>query len=265
MEDKKHEVIQRCKDYLSEFPNAKKVVFIGKEASPSELDVRSYLDLLMESYGLSERKRYKRNPIINSQLDSYCTEFADFFEICNKIIELETHYFISKEAVYQSFIEHFDFCRKHTLYFNNFKQSIEYYVKNFCNDEISHRIVGEAVLKWLNDSEYANELLAKCKEQNFSLSYNLRKIINNKITELSPEEKAFIKAQCVDEIMLDKIICNLYQNGLLENVELGKIQIPQQSKRKADNLAAQLEHSKRWYMILTSIEKKKFIPNSWAF
>lgn len=264
MEDKKHEIIEKCKDYLSAFPDARKVVFIAKELNHSELDIKSYISLLMESYGLSQSHKYKRNPISDSRLSSKCSDFIELCKISDKVIELETHQQVGKEAVYNSFVESMNFYRKHNLSFDIFSKNIKQYVDTFCNDETMHRLIGDAVIKWLNNEQYTEELLCKFKECNFSLGYNLKKIMDTQINTLSKEEKEFLKAKCVDEIMLDKIICDLYRKGYLKDLKLGQIQISGANK-KADSLASQLETSKYWYITLMSIEKQKFIPNFWLF
>jgi hypothetical protein len=183
-------------------------------------------------------------------------------KISSRVVELESYQLSNKEIVYSSFVENINFCRKHNLNFSIFKRNIEQYVSSFCNNDSTHRIIGRAVLKWLESEEYTEELLAKFKEADLSLSYNLRKVMNVKLRELSKLESEFLKDQCIDEIMLDKIICSLYQSGYLKNVELDQIQISNIS-RKSDSLASHLENSRHWYTTLNSISKQKFMPSTW--
>ena len=135
-------------------------------------------------------------------------------------------------------------------------------MSSFCDDNSTHRIIGNAILKWLESEEYTEELLAKFKEVNLSLSYNLQKIMNVKLKELSTLEAEFIKDKCIDEIMLDKIIYSLYQNGYLKNIELGQIQISNIS-RKSGSIASHLENSRHWYTTLRSISTQKFSLAAW--
>ncbi len=86
--------------------------------------------------------------------------------------------------------------------------------------------------------------------------------MNVKLKELSSLEAEFLKDKCIDEIMLDKIICSLYQNGYLKNIELDQIQVSNIS-RKSDSIASHLENSKHWYTTLYSISKQKFMPSTW--
>jgi hypothetical protein len=166
-------------------------------------------------------------------------------------------YFIEGEPV-----ENINFCRKHNLNFLVFKRNIEQYVSSFCDDNSKHRIIGNAILKWLENEEYTEELLNKFKEADLSLSYNLRKIMNVRLKELSSLEAEFLKDRCIDEIMLDKIICSLYQSGYLKNIELDQIQISNIS-RKSDSIASHLENSRHWYTTLNSISKQKFALAAW--
>ena len=279
MEDQKHEIIRQCKEYLKAFPNAKKIVFIGKDQQYNELDIKSYISILMENYGLSQLAKYKRNSILNLKLIAKSDEFMELCRMSSRVVELETcqwtacknaeigvceqsHQLVNKEIVYSSFVENINFCRKHNLNFPVFKRNIEQYVSSFCNDKSRHRIIGNAILKWLESEEYTEELLAKFKEADLSLSYNLRKVMNVKLRELSKLESDFLKDQCIDEIMLDKIICSLYQSGYLKNVELDQIQISNIS-RKSDSIASHLENSKHWYTTLQSISKQNFMPSTW--
>jgi hypothetical protein len=57
MEDQKYEIIRQCKEYLKASPDAKKIVFIGKEPQFNQLDIKSYIKILMENYGLSQIKK----------------------------------------------------------------------------------------------------------------------------------------------------------------------------------------------------------------
>jgi hypothetical protein len=262
MEDQKHEIIRQCKEYLKAFPSAKKIVFIGKDPQHNELDIKSYIKILMENYGLSQISKYQKNSIINLKLRAKSDEFMELCRISSRVVELETYQLINKEIVYSSFVENINFCRKHNLNFSVFKRNIEQYVSSFCDDSSTHRIIGNAILKWLESEEYTEELLAKFKEADLSLSYNLRKVMNVKLRELSKLEAEFLKDQCIDEIMLDKIICSLYQSGYLKNVELDQIQISNIS-RKSDSIASHLENSKHWYTTLHSISKQKFMPSTW--
>jgi hypothetical protein len=125
-----------------------------------------------------------------------------------------------------------------------------------------HRMIGKAMLKWLGNEEYTEELVSKFKEVDLSLSYNLRKIMNLKLKELSTLEAEFIKDKCIDEIMLDKIIYSLYQNGYLKNIELDQIQISNIS-RKSGSIASHLENSRHWYTTLRSISTQKFSLAAW--
>ena len=70
MEDQKHEIIRQCKEYLKSFPDAKKIVFIGKDPQHNELDIKSYISILMDNYGLSQITKYKRNSILNLKLSA---------------------------------------------------------------------------------------------------------------------------------------------------------------------------------------------------
>jgi hypothetical protein len=262
MEDQKHEIIRQCKEYLKAFPDAKKIVFIGKEPQLNELDIKSYISILMENYGLSQIAKYKRNSILNLKLSAKFDEFMELCKISNRAIALEAYNLTDKEIVYSSFAENINFCRKHNLNFLVFKRNIEQYVSFFCNDKPMHRLIGKAMMKWLGNEEYTEELLSKFKEAGLSLSYHLRKIMNVKLKELSSLEAEFIKDKCIDEIMLDKIIYSLYQNGYLKNIELDQIQISNIS-RKSDSIASHLENSKHWYTTLQSISKQKFMPGTW--
>jgi hypothetical protein len=262
MEDQKHEIIKQCKEYLKAFPDARKIVFIGKDSQPNELDIRSYIGLLMENYGLSQISKYKKNSTLDLKLNAKSDEFMELCKISSKVIELETCKFIDKEIVYRSFVENMNFHRKHNLNFSVFKKNIEHYVSLFCNDELAHRITGKAVVKWLENEEYTEELLGKFKEFDFSLSYNMKKIMNAKLNELSTLEAEFLKDKCIDEIMLDKIIYSLYQNGYLKNIELDQIRISNIS-RKSDSIASHLENSRHWYTTLNSLSKQKFMPSTW--
>jgi hypothetical protein len=262
MEDQKHEIIRQCKEYLKAFPNAKKIVFIGKDPQHNELDIKSYISILMENYGLSQIAKYKRNSTLNLKLTAKSDEFMELCKISSRVVELESYQLSNKEIVYSSFVENINFCRKHNLNFSIFKRNIEQYVSSFCDDNSTHRIIGNAILKWLESEEYTEELLVKFKEADLSLSYNLRKVMNVKLRELSKLEAEFLKDQCIDEIMLDKIICSLYQSGYLKNVELDQIQISNIS-RKSDSIASHLENSKHWYTTLHSISKQKFMPSTW--
>ncbi|MEB3314685.1 MAG: hypothetical protein VKK32_00520 [Candidatus Melainabacteria bacterium] len=262
MEDQKHEIIRQCKEYLKAFPDAKKVVFISKEPQFNDLDIRSYIRILMENYGLSQIAKYQKNSIINLKLTAKSDEFMELCKISSKVIELETYKSIDKEIVYRSFVENMNFHRKHNLNFSVFKKNIEHYVSLFCNDELAHRITGKAMLKWLGNEEYTEELLGKFKEFDFSLSYNMKKIMNAKLDELSTLEAEFIKDKCIDEIMLDKIIYSLYQSGYLKNIELDQIQISNMS-RKSDSIASHLENSRHWYTTLRSISIQKFSLAAW--
>ena len=257
MEDQKHEIIRQCKEYLKAFPDAKKIVFIGKEPQFNQLDIKSYIKILMENYGLSQISKYQKNSIVNLKLSAKSDEFMELCRISSRVVELESYKLIDKELVYSSFVENINFCRKHNLNFLVFKRNIEQYVSSFCDDNSKHRIIGNAILKWLENEEYTEELLNKFKEADLSLSYNLRKIMNVRLKELSILEAEFLKDRCIDEIMLDKIICSLYQSGYLKNIELDQIQISNIS-RKSDSIASHLENSRHWYTTLNSISKQKF-------
>ena len=262
MEDQKHEIIRQCKEYLKAFPDAKKIVFIGKEPQFNQLDIKSYIKILMENYGLSQISKYQKNSIVNLKLSAKSDEFMELCRISSRVVELESYKLIDKEIVYSSFVENINFCRKHNLNFLVFKRNIEQYVSSFCDDNSKHRIIGNAILKWLENEEYTEELLNKFKEADLSLSYNLRKIMNVRLKELSWLEAQFLKDRCIDEIMLDKIICSLYQSGYLKNVELDQIQISNIS-RKSDSIASHLENSRHWYTTLNSISKQKFALAAW--
>ena len=86
--------------------------------------------------------------------------------------------------------------------------------------------------------------------------------MNVRLKELSILEAEFLKDRCIDEIMLDKIICSLYQSGYLKNIELDQIQISNIS-RKSDSIASHLENSRHWYTTLHSISKQKFALAAW--
>jgi hypothetical protein len=216
----------------------------------------------MENYGLSQISKYQKNSITNLKLSAKSDEFMELCKISNRVIALEAYNFTDKEIVYSSFAENINFCRKHNLNFPVFKRNIEQYVSSFCDDNSRHRIIGNAILKWLENEEYTEELLNKFKEADLSLSYNLRKIMNVKLKELSSLEVQFLKDRCIDEIMLDKIICSLYQSGYLKNIELDQIQISNIS-RKSDSIASHLENSRHWYTTLNSISKQKFALAAW--
>lgn len=213
----------------------------------------------MENYGLSQIAKYKRNSTLNLKLTAKSDEFMELCKISNRVIELEAYRLIDKEIVYSSFVENINFCRRHNLNFLIFKRNIEQYVSSFCDDNSTHRIIGNAILKWLESDEYTDELVAKFKKADLSLGYNLRKVMNAQLRELSKLEADFLKDQCIDEIMLDKLMCSLYQSGYLKNVELGQIQISNMS-RKSDSIASHLENSRHWYTTLHSISKQKFMP-----
>jgi hypothetical protein len=98
MEDQKHEIIRQCKEYLKAFPDAKKIVFIGKEPQFNQLDIKSYIKILMENYGLSQISKYQKNSIINLKLSAKSDEFMELCRISSRVVELESYKLIDKEC-----------------------------------------------------------------------------------------------------------------------------------------------------------------------
>jgi len=241
MEEQKLKLIKRCKEYLESFPKAKKIVFIAKDSYSAETEIKSYISLLIEHYGLSQTAKYKRNNILDSELNIKAIELIELCKSSINLIELETKNLIDKESVYKSFIENMNFYRKHNLNYESFKKNIEDYVNEFCNEELAHRIIGNDVQKWLNDEAYSEELINKFKEYDFSLSYNLKKIMKAKLARLNETEKNFLKDKCLDEIMLDQIFSSLFMSGYLNGSETKQM------------FSKHIKETRYWYSIISSL------------
>ncbi len=254
-------LIEDCKEYLKMFPEAKKFLFLSNEHLKNKLSIKDYISTLIESYELSNISKWKNSKYFNQKLEEKATGFIEFTRLASKIYELEEVEELSLTKVYSLFLDNLNFYRDHNLFFDELKKIINEYIDKNCQGEVSHRVIGRCTQKWLSSAEYSEELVSKFKEFNLSLSSNFTKIMNQKISELSFEEKEYIKAKCIDEIFTDRILCNLFSDGYLPDVSLDKIQL--NVSRKAKSMASQIENSRYLYTSLESISKNEFIPNTW--
>ena len=259
----KEKIIEECNDYLKEFPNAKKFLFLSEQHTEAKLSVKDYVDALIESWGLSETEKFKNHKNCDPELESKTIEFIELSKLASRTNELEELNKLNKNSVYTVFMDTLNFYRSHDLFFSQFKKLLNEYIDIHCQGEVAHRVIGKSTQKWLDSQEYNEELIGKFKEYQLSLSANFKKIVNDSISRLDQNQKDYIRARCLDEIMSDKIICNLFDHGLLPDVALDRIKLSGQ--RKAKSMASLIENSRYFYTSLMSIEQGQFISNSWLF
>ncbi|NQY79957.1 MAG: hypothetical protein HRT47_06565 [Candidatus Caenarcaniphilales bacterium] len=254
-------LIEDCETYLKEYPEAKKFVFLSNDHLKNKLSIRDYIEILLESYDLSNIQKWQSSKYFNNDLERKANEFIEFTKLSSKIYELEEVEKLNISTVYSIFFENLNFYRDHNIFFNQFRQIINEYIEGNCQGEVAHRVIGRCTQQWLSSSEYNEELVSKFKEFRLSLSTNFKKIMNENIRKLSVDEKEYIRAKCLDEIFKDKIICSLFNEGYLPEVSLDKIQV--NGHRKIKSMASQIEDSRYFYTSLQSINSNEFMPNTW--
>ena len=201
MKNERHEIhlqerlLEDCEYYLEKFPEAKKFIFLSNDNLNNKLNIKDYISALMESYDLSQTKKWKNSSFYNPKLEEKANEFIEFTKLSSKIYELEEVEKLSLNSVYGVFFDSLNFYRNHNLFFNQFSKIINEYIDGNCQGEIAHRVVGRSTQQWLSSAEYSDELINKFKSFNLSLSTNFKKIMNRNIDELSSEEKEYIKAK----------------------------------------------------------------------
>lgn len=187
-------LLENCKVYLRNFPEAKKFLFLSNEHLKNKLSIKDYIDTLIKSYEISRTSKSKNSINFDQKLEEKATEFIEFSRLSSKIYELEEEK-LHRSTIYSIFLDNLNFYQDHNLFSEN--------------------------------------LMDNFKDSNLSLSFHFTKIMNQKINELNINEKEYIKSKCLDEIFTDQILCKLFIEGYLPDLSLDKIQLNLNRKAKS--------------------------------